>query len=177
MKYIIILSIVILIILIIVLLFINSKSKFILLNIKIKEGESNINLALQKKRVSLNHIIKEIKKKKRDEGKFDDFIKSVDNENDSFKLHSLLNKYYSQVSKILFDYDKLAKDEKILKVLNEIKDNEEELIGSIKFYNDTIVDYNGLLKHFPHKYVARILGYEEYEFYKNEKEELFEILK
>ena len=177
MKIIIVLGIILLIVIVITLLFISSKSKFTLLNIKIKEANSNINLFLQKKRVGLNSIIKTIKKKKKDEGKFDDFIQSVDNEADSFKLHALLNKYYSQVSKLLFDNEKLAKDKDIIKYLNELKNNDEDLIGSIKFYNDTIVDYNGLLKHFPHKVISRFLGYDELEFYKNEKEELFEILK
>ena len=56
-------------------------------------------------------------------------------------------------------------------------DNEEELIGSIKFYNDSVVDYNGLIKTFPHKIYAKMKSLDNKDFYNNEKEELFDILK
>ena len=169
--------IIIILITIILLMFLSSKSRFQIFNIKMKEADSSIKLFLQKKAVDLDKIIKEITNKGSDEGKFKNFTKDVDSEKDSYKLHSLLSKYYAFAIKILFDNDYLAKDKKIIEYLNELKVNEENLIGSIKFYNDTVVDYNGLLNSFPHSLFSKVLGYEEKEFYDNEKEELFDILK
>ncbi|MBR4618151.1 MAG: LemA family protein [Bacilli bacterium] len=177
MTYLIIALIVIIIITVLVLMFISSKNKFTFLNIKINEADSNINLFLQKKAVGLDNIIKEIQQKKKDDGRFDDYIAEVDKQKDNYQLHSLLSKYYAKVTKILFDNESLAKDSEIIKYLTDLKANEEDLIGSIKFYNDTVVDYNGLINVFPHKLFAKILGNSEIEFYNNEKEELFDILK
>lgn len=176
-KYLIILSAVVVLAVIIVIVILNCKYKFKFLNIKIDEATSNINLFLQKKKGYLDGIVKELVNKKKDEGIFDEFLETINREKDSFKLHSKLSKTYSEVSKILFDNDKLAKDEGIVKYLGDLKDNDEDLIGCIKFYNDTIVDYNGLIKTFPYSIIAKISKYEAKEFYNNEKEELFEILK
>lgn len=176
-KYLIILSAVVVLTVITVIVILNCKYKFKFLNIKIDEATSNINLFLQKKKGSLDGIVKELINKKMDEGRFDEFLETINREKDSFRLHSKLSKTYSEVSKILFDNDKLAKDETIIKYLTDLKNNDEDLIGSIKFYNDTIVDYNGLIKTFPYSLIAKTSRYEPKEFYNNEKEELFEILK
>ena len=49
-------------------------------------------------------------------------------------------------------------------------------MGAIKFYNDTVVDFNRLVASFPSKIVAFIKRYRKKEFYNNEKREMFEIL-
>ena len=177
MKILIIVGVLIILITIAVLMFINSKSKFNFLNIKIKESNNDINLYLQKKKTTLNNIIKIIIDLKKDDNKFDDFDDLVKKEKDSFKLHSILNKYYSILSKLLLDDEELSKNEDIINHLINLKSNEEDLIGSIKFYNDTIVDYNGLVNSFPHKIYGKINSLDNKDFYNNEKEELFDILK
>ena len=177
MKYLIILAVAIILVVIFIVVLSNCKYRFKILNIKIDEANSNINLFLQKKKGLLDNIVKELIEKGKDEGRFGDFIDNINSEKDLFRLHSKLSKTYSNVSKILFDNDKLAKDENIVKYLTELKANDEALIGSIKFYNDTIVDFNGLIKMFPYKIIASMSHYTEKTFYNNEKEELFEILK
>lgn len=177
MKLLIVLGIIIVLITILTLIIINSKNRFLFLNIKIKEANSNIGLFLQKKKITLGNIIKIIIDEKSDEDKFKDYESLVKNENDTFKLHSILNKYYSILAKLLLDNEDLSKNQDIINHLINLKSNEEDLIGSIKFYNDTVVDYNGLIKTFPHKMYAKIKSLDTKDFYNNEKEELFDILK
>ena len=177
MKLLIVLGIIIVLITILTLIIINSKNRFLFLNIKIKEANSNIELFLQKKKITLGNIIKIIIDEKSDEDKFKDYESLVKNENDTFKLHSILNKYYSILAKLLLDNEDLSKNQDIINHLINLKSNEEDLIGSIKFYNDTVVDYNGLIKTFPHKMYAKIKSLDTKDFYNNEKEELFDILK
>jgi len=176
-EYLIIIGIILIIITTIILMILNSKNKFNLLNIKIKESESNIDLFLQKKKNILQRIIKIILEDEKYKDYFTEFEEDISKKNNNFQFHSLLNKYYMQVSKIIFDDDKVATLDKVVELLSELKDNEEDLIGSIKFYNDTVVDYNGLIKTFPHNLFSIIVGYKEKEFYSNEKEEMFQILK
>lgn len=177
MKILIIVGVLLILGTIYVLTTLNSKNRFNFLNIKIKEADSNINLYLQKKKTTLNNIIKIIIDEKQDDGKFDDFDNLVKKPKDSFELHSTLNKYYSILSNLLLENEELSRNEDIVNHLVNLKSNEEDLIGSIKFYNDTIVDYNGLVNAFPHKVYARMHSFNTKDFYKNEKEELFDILK
>ena len=54
--------------------------------------------------------------------------------------------------------------------------NEENIVGAIKFYNDTVVEFNRVVVSFPSKIVAIFRRYHKKEFYNNEKREIFEIL-
>ena len=63
-----------------------------------------------------------------------------------------------------------------MSIINELSDNEENIVGAIKFYNDTVVDYNKLAISFPTNIVALVKRYKKKQFYNNEKREMFEIL-
>ena len=43
-------------------------------------------------------------------------------------------------------------------------DNEEQIVGAIKFYNDTVVDFNQLVMSFPANMVAFIKRYKKKSF-------------
>ena len=74
------------------------------------------------------------------------------------------------------EHEKLYKSEALLKILDELNDNEEDIIGAIKFYNDTVVDFNKLVVVFPSNLIAIFKRYKKLDFYNNEKREIFEIL-
>ena len=177
MKYLIIIGVILIVVSTLFIIIKNTKSKFLFLDIKLKEGENNISLFLQKKKDIIDRIVKIVIQNEKYKDSFDEFNGDVNNQSDNFKLHSVLNDYYNKLSKIIFEDDTIVQDEKLVNLLNELKDNEEDLIGAIKFFNDTVVDYNKLIVVFPHKIIAKVLGYTEEQFYKNEKEEMFQILK
>jgi hypothetical protein len=56
--------------------------------------------------------------------------------------------------KVLDENEKLLKSETLLSILEELNDNEEDIIGAIKFYNDTVVDFNELVVSFPANIIA-----------------------
>ena len=58
----------------------------------------------------------------------------------------------------------------------DLNNNEENIIGSIKFYNDTVVLFNHLVVSFPSNIICLFKRYKKKEFYSNEKREMFEIL-
>ena len=176
-KYLIIIGVILILVSTLFIIIKNTKSKFLFLDIKLKEGENNISLFLQKKKDIMDKIVKIVIQNEKYKDSFDEFNGDVNNQSDNFKLHSVLNDYYNKLSKIIFEDDTIVQDEKLVNLLNELKDNEEDLIGAIKFFNDTVVDYNKLIVVFPHKIIAKVLGYTEEQFYKNEKEEMFQILK
>ena len=78
--------------------------------------------------------------------------------------------------KTLDDNEKLLKSETLVKILEDLNDNEENIIGAIKYYNDTVVELNRLVVSFPSSTIAFFSRCKEKEFYNNEKREIFEIL-
>ena len=68
------------------------------------------------------------------------------------------------------------KSESLVSIIHNLNENEENIVGAIKFYNDTVVEYNKLIVSFPSSIVGFFKRYKKKEFYNNEKREIFEIL-
>lgn len=144
--------------------------------IKIEEAVSNIEIYLNKKLELLKLIIPVIKK----ELKLKEFLETVNEsqeEKTSFELNIFLSELCNEVFKTLDDQEKLLKKKKITNLIQEINDNDELLIASIKFYNDTVVDFNRLIFSFPSNLIRLFFGYKKKEFYTHEKRQIYEILK
>ena len=91
-------------------------------------------------------------------------------------LNRTLKNVYNGLFKTLDEHEKLLKSETLVSILESLNNNEEDIIGAIKFYNDTVVGYNQLIVSFPSKIIAVIKRYKKKDFYNNEKREIFEIL-
>ena len=170
---IIIVSVIVIVIFISVFLFYLNKFKFAI--IKLDRAEEDINMYLNKKNELLDRTRPIIKK----ELKVDEFMVNLDNydsESSNIDNHNLLKNCYNELFKVLDDHEKLFKSKTLVKLLDELNDNEEDVIGSIKFYNDTVVTFNELVSTFPSSVVALLSRYKRLEFYSNEKREIFEIL-
>lgn len=152
---------------------INNKFKFSI--IKLEKAEEDINIYLQKKKDLLDRSIPIIKK----ELKSDNLLTDIDLYNDdmsNFDKNDLLKKLYNDLFKIIDDNEKLYKSESLVSILNNLGENEENVVGSIRYYNDIVVDYNKLAISFPTNIVAFFKGYKKKDFYNNEKRVIYEIL-
>ena len=166
---------VVVLITILIALFIISDNKFKLANIKIDKANEDIDLDLQKKKELLERSRPIVKK----ELKIKSFIDEIEEKNeemDNFQNHLFLKKCYNELFKVLDENEKLLKSKTLVKILEDLNDNEENIVGAIKFYNDTVVDFNQLVVSFPSKLIAIFKKYKKLEFYNNEKREIFEIL-
>ena len=156
-------------------IFVLINNKFQLAIIKIDKAEEDIELYLQKKEELLNRtrpiLAKEIKKK---DALLD--LDSIEVDAGNFEVHMVLKKVYNEFFKILDENEKLLKSKALNSILEELSQNEENIVGSIRFYNDTVVEYNHLVLSFPSNVVAFIRRFKRKEFYNNEKREIFEIL-
>ena len=151
----------------------NNKYKFAI--IKIDKAEEDINIYLEKKEELLDRTRPIIKK----ELKLKSFLEKLDtNNNDlnNFQKNDLLKACYNELFKILDENDKLFKSESLNSILNNLNENEEQIVGAIRFYNDTVVDYNQLVISFPTNIIAFFKKYKKKDFYNNEKREMFDIL-
>ena len=151
-------------------IFVLCNNKFQLAIIKINKAEEDIGLYLQKKQELLNRarpIVKKALKKKADDIMVELDTISVDASH--FEVHDVLKKCYNELFKLLDENEKLLKSETLLNILDELNNNEENIVGAIKFYNDTVVEYNQIIVSFPSKLVAIIKRYKKKDFYNNEK--------
>lgn len=159
---------------------INFYNKFQLLLIKIHESLNNIDILFEKKYNLLEraiNIIKDSDKKYKDIDILNNLVKKKNQKIDRFELnHELtvaLREYYS-----LLDLDKKLADNNALKNINEdLVDIDNDLNAAKKYYNDNIVFYNNLIRSIPSNLVALFFKYKKEDFFKEEKIETLEILK
>ena len=150
-------------------------NKFQLSIIKLEKGEEDIDIYLEKKYDLIVRVKALISKEIKKEEIFTDLDDSYDQLN-HFDKHNLLKKLYNELFKIIDDNEKLLKSDNITSILEELNTNEENIVGAIKFYNDTVVEFNQLILSFPSNIIALIKRYKKKEFYRNEKREIFEVL-
>lgn len=152
------------------------KNKFNFAILKIDEAENNLDGLLSKKLDLLERTVPIIKK----ELKLEDFLNELEGIRDSsmnhFQMNKVLQNEYNQLFKTLDENEKLFKSEALNRILRDLNDNEESIIGSIKFYNDNVVIFNQLVSSFPAKIVALFKGYRTKDFYDDEDKEMYEIL-
>ena len=156
-----------------ILVFINNKYQLAI--IKIDKAEEDIELYLVKKKELLDRTRPIIKK----ELKLESFLGDLDEINDEFNnfdMHLALKKSYNLLFKTLDENEKLLKSDSLVSILEDLNYNEENIVGAIKFYNDTVVEFNQLIVSFPSKIIAFFKRYRKKDFYNNEKREIFEIL-
>ena len=156
-------------------IFVLVNNKYQLTIIKLDKAEEDIDIYLEKKKDLLSRTTPIVKK----ELKIKEFIENENNWDDefnNFEKHNFLKGLYNELFKTIDENDKLTKSDSLVKILEELNDNEEDIVGAIKYYNDSVVEFNKLVVSFPSNIVALIKGYKKLEFYNNEKREIFEIL-
>ncbi len=152
---------------------INNRFQFAI--IKIDKAEEDIDIYLEKKKEFLERtkqiVLKELKT--------DVFMPELEQDFSlisNFEENDILKKCYNDLFKTIDDNDKLLKSETLGSILASLNENEENIVGAIKFYNDTVVSYNNLIVSFPSNIVGFFKRYKKKEFYNNEKREVFDIL-
>lgn len=167
----------IVIVALIILIFVIYHNKFQISIVKMEEAENNIDLFLQKKLELLKRAQPIIKK----ELKMDEFLEQLEDNNiqdlNHFELNDALKLAFNELFKVLDDNEKLFKSESLVRIVEDINNNEIDLVAAVKFYNDTVVTFNQLIVSFPSNIIRLFFGYKKKEFYNHEKREIYEILK
>jgi len=150
-------------------------NRFQLAIIKIEKAEEDIDIYLEKKKDYLDRTRPIISK----ELKLDDFLPELEmnfQEISNFEENDILKKSYHDLFHTIDDNDKLLKSETLVSIIQSLNENEENIVGAIRFYNDTVVEYNKLIVSFPSNIIGFFKRYKKKSFYSNEKREIFEIL-
>lgn len=174
----IIIAVVALLIIVIGLLIITNYNKFQYSSIKISEAENNIDILLEKKIDYISRFIPLIKENSKEDCKLLEKINLLKNKSyNNFELNKELSDYNKELREILDTNEKLLKLDNINNLYQEYLDNEEDLEASKEYYNDNVSEYNKLVHLFPSNIVGILFKFKHKDFYIDEKEEIFEILK
>ena len=143
---------------------------------KIDEAESNIDVYLNKKKDLLDRARPILKK----ELKIEDVLVNIDelekNDFNHFKVNLLLHNSYLELLSIVDENEKLLKSKTIIGILEDLENNEEDRIGCIKFYNDSVSTYNNLVCGFPTNIIAFFSKNKKMDYYSDDEKEMFQIL-
>ncbi len=148
------------------LVYLTTYNKFQDYIIRINEVEGKIDDSLRDKFdniLKLNNIIKEkIQTKKT---LVDDLSNLKDENISSFDIDRKLVEAMNKVNFVKNKYNELDNDEEVIKLIYNIEDLDESLSAFKKFYNETINNYNILIRKFPYNIIGKILKYKEKTFF------------
>ena len=165
-----ILGLVLLVILLLVINFLYYKNKFNFYFLKVEEADNNIELILEKKIEILLKIAKIIDKDM--EKELEEFKKKEISKHQCYiELSSLGNKLLKEA-----DAEEYESNKKLNNLIGRFDDNECDLKGSLKYYNDNAVEINNYIHKFPSNIVSLFSHFKELDIYKLEKRESFAIL-
>ena len=165
-----ILGLILLVILLLVITFLYYKNKFNFYFLKVEEADNNIELILEKKIEILLKIAKIIDKDM--EKELEEFKKKEISKHQCYiELSSLGNKLLKEA-----DAEEYESNKKLNNLIERFDDNECDLKGSLKYYNDNAVEINNYIHKFPSNIVSLFSHFKELDIYKIEKRESFAIL-
>ena len=165
-----ILGLVLLVILLLVINFLYYKNKFNFYCLKVEEADNNIELILEKKIEILLKIAKIIDKDM--EKELEEFKKKEISKHQCYiELSSLGNKLLKEA-----DAEEYESNKKLNNLIGRFDDNECDLKGSLKYYNDNAIEINNYIHKFPSNIVSLFSHFKELDIYKIEKRESFAIL-
>ena len=165
-----ILGLILLVILLLVINFLYYKNKFNFYFLKVEEADNNIELILEKKIEILLKIAKIIDKDM--EKELEEFKKKEISKHQCYiELSSLGNKLLKEA-----DAEEYESNKKLNNLIGRFDDNECDLKGSLKYYNDNAIEINNYIHKFPSNIVSLFSHFKELDIYKIEKRESFAIL-
>lgn len=141
-------------------------NKFQELLIKTNEVEANIDTTLRKRFDLLNKSINIIKANTTTDNEVLELIvklrsRKLSNFDLDRQLYDAINEFNSYKEQ----FPALMERDSFYKINNSLNESENEIIALRQYYNDTITEYNKLVKKFPSNLIAKICKYKEKNYY------------
>jgi LemA protein len=90
---------------------------------------------------------------------------------EKLKLDKQLQESITKIFAVAENYPELKANENFLNLQANLKDMEEEIQKSRRFYNGTVRDFNTKIQVFPNNIFAKMLGFNEFPFFEASEEE------
>lgn len=130
--------------------------------VRINEVEVNIDTTLRKRFDLLNKSINIIKANvKIEDDVLGTIVKLRSRKLSNFDLDRQLYDAINEFNNYRENYNELKNNESLTKINITLNETEHEITAFRKYYNDTITEYNKLIKKFPTNLIGKILKYKE----------------
>ena len=90
---------------------------------------------------------------------------------EKLRLDKQLQESITKIFAVAENYPELKANENFLNLQANLKDMEEEIQKSRRFYNGTVRDFNTKIQVFPNNIFAKMLGFSEFPFFEASEEE------
>lgn len=141
---------------IILIWYISTFNKFQSYVIRINEAEANIDATLRKRFDLLNKSIGIIKSTTEKETVLEEISNLRSTKLTNFELDRKIYDAINELSSLKEDFKDLKKCEGFMKIELSLNETEAEIVAARKYYNDTITDYNKMVKSMPSNIVAKL---------------------
>lgn len=132
--------------------------------IRINEAETNIDSTLRKRFDLVNKSIGIIKANTDKTEVLEEIASIRSKKVTNFELDRKIYDAIGEIASLKETYKELKKSESFMKVELDLNETEAEMVASRKYYNDTITDYNKMVKSFPSNIVAKLCKF-KYKLY------------
>ena len=130
--------------------------------VRINEVEANIDSTLRKRFDLLNKSIGVIKANSDIDGEVLELIVKLRSRKlSNFELDRQLYDAINEFNTYLDEYKELKDNKTLIKIKNSLNETEHEITAFRNYYNDTITNYNKLIKKFPTNLVGITFKYKE----------------
>lgn len=142
--------------------YINTYNKYQGLIIRINESEANIDTILRKRFDLLNKSINIIKGNTDAEGEIMELIVKLRSRKlSNFDLDRQLYEAINEFNYYKENYSSLKDSDNFIKIDVNLNESEHEITALRKYYNDTITEYNKMVRKFPSSMIAKISKFKE----------------
>lgn len=136
--------------------YINTFNKFQGYIIRINEAEANIDTTLRKRFDLLNKSIGIIKNNTEKESVLEELSNLRSKKLTNFELDRKIYDAINEITSLKEEFKDLKKCEGFMKIELGINETEAEIVAARKYYNDTITDFNKLVKSFPSNIISKL---------------------
>ena len=144
----------------------------------VNEATSDIETFLKQRYDLIPNLVETVKGyAKHEKELFEDVTKlrseamSAGSTDEKLKLDKQLQQGISKIFAIAENYPELKANENFLNLQANLKDMEEEIQKSRRFYNGTVRDFNTKIQVFPSNIFAKMFGFSEFPFFEASDEE------
>jgi LemA protein len=139
---------------------------------KVKEAESDIEVQLKRRVDLIPNLVETVKGyMEHEKNLLENITQARSNIINSKNIREEIeaDNFLTSTLKTLFsvaeNYPDLKANQNFLELQKELRDAEDKIMSSRRFYNAVVMDYNSYLKQFPNNLISSLFGFKEYEFF------------
>jgi LemA protein len=139
---------------------------------KVKEAESDIEVQLKRRVDLIPNLVETVKGyMEHEKNLLENITQARSNIINSKNIREEIeaDNFLTSTLKTLFavaeNYPDLKANQNFLELQKELRDAEDKIMASRRFYNAVVMDYNSYIKQFPNNLISSLFGFKEYEFF------------